>query len=471
MSRGVFMKREEVMRFLSSGALAVLICLFIPLTSDTLFAVQAVEEPPAELTFGLNLRARYEFQDNFNQKYYGDHPAQGEANDGYLLGRLRAGLDWRPTDNIHLALWGQHADAWDYELPDEAFYNKTFKRINHPQKDRWELYETYLEVKELLAPGFAIKAGRQKIYYGDKRVFGPGEWGNSGRWIWDAVKLSWSFQRGFVDMFYGRTMLHQINQFSLDHRHGYDSIGLYAHFDLLQKPAKVILEPMLFTKTDNHDNYAGEVDKTPGDLEAWYVGARLHAAAKGTEFGGTFLQEKGDFASDSIDAYGYHVMLAHTFPVAWTPKLGVAYSYASGDSDPTDGENETFDGAFGAKDKMYGRMNLFCWSNLRDLEANLTLKPRPGVSITAEVHQFKLAESRDAWYLNKSLYRDKSGQSGDEVGKEFDIVAAWKVNDDHKLMTGFGHFWPDEFAENLASDKQANWVFFQWEYNFSTSLL
>jgi len=37
-------------------------------------------------------------------------------------------------------------------------------------------------------------------------------------------------------------------------------------------------------------------------------------------------------------------------------------------------------------------------------------------------------------------------------------------------MTGFGHFWPDEFAENVASSKQATWFFLQWEYKFKTAL-
>ncbi|MGV8075595.1 MAG: alginate export family protein [Syntrophobacteraceae bacterium] len=432
---------------------------------------KAEEDFCQKLTFGGNFRARYEFQNSFNQKYYGDNPSEGKANDGFLLGRVRAGFDWLPTRNIHLALWGQHADARDYALPDSAFYSKTFKTTNHPQEDHLELYETYVEAKDILQSGFGFKAGRQKISYPDNRVFGPGEWGNSGRWIWDAVKLSWVFKRGFVDVFYGETMLHEINRFSLNHRHGYESLGVYSRCDLLQKPLKLILEPMIFTKKDNHKNYAGEVDKKPGSLDSWYAGARLHASMKGVEAGGTFLQEKGDFANDAIDAYGYHLMVAYTAPTAWKTRLGIAYSYASGDGNPGDGTNESFHEAFGAKDMMYGRMNLFSWSNLQDYEASVTVHPRNWLTIKGEAHQFELADRHDGWSLNSKLYRDKTGNSGDSVGKEIDITATSKYFKHHTLTMGFGHFWPDEFTEKVASHKQATWFFLQWEYEFSVSIL
>lgn len=435
-----------------------------------LFLAQAQEDTASKLIFSAQLRARYEFQNSFNQKFYGDNPGAGKANDGFVYGRLRTGLDWYPTDKVHFALWGQHADAWGYALSDDDFYNKTFETIHHPQKDYWELSTTYLEVKDILNTGMGIKAGRQKFSYADSRVFGPGEWGNSGRWVWDAVKLSWVFNRGFVDVFYGQTMLHEINQFSVNHRHGYESVGLYGHFELLQKPLEIIFEPMVFTKKDDHSNYTGEVDKRSGTLDSWYAGAYVKASMKGWNLEGTFLKEEGDYAKDDIDAYGYHTMLAYTFSSAWRPRLGVAYSYASGDSDPSDGKNETFHEAFGAKDKMYGRMNLFSWSNLQDYEASLTVKPREWFSVKGEVHQFKLADRHDAWSLNKKLYQDKTGDSGNDVGKEIDIVATCKYFKSHTLMAGFGHFWPDEFAEKVASHKQATWAFLQWEYKFKTPL-
>lgn len=437
------------------------------------------------LTFGAGIRLRYEFQHNFNQKFYGDDPGKGTANDGFLLGRFRAGLDWRPTENIHLALWGQHATAWDAAMPDSAFYSGTFRTDNNPNKDYWELYTTYLEVTNLLDLPLSLKAGRQLITYGNCRIFGPGQWGNTGRWIWDAVKLSWKFQRGFLDVFYGQTMLHEVRRFSPKHRHGFEGAGFYAHIDLVREPFFIALEPTAFTKRDRHHNYTGEKKdydrradgtrvwfKKEGDIDSWYAGGRIYGRdIFGFDFDATFLQEQNDFADDDLRACGYHVMLGYHVPMAWKPFVTLEYSYASGDSNPNDGDHETFQGAFGARDKMYGRMNLFHWRNLRDIEAGLTLKPCRGLKMKISYHKFLLAERRDAWYLNSKAYRDPTGRSGDDVGRELDILATCTMFKNHTLMAGWGHFWPDAFAKNMASSKQANWIFLQWEYTFTIPLL
>lgn len=461
--------------------LMVWTCLLAPAAAQE---KDASSKKQATLTFGMNMRFRYEYQNNFNQKFYGDNPGRGSASDGFLLGRFRAGLDWRPTKNIHVSLWGQHADAWDCALPDSAFYHGDFRTTNHPNRDHWELYNAFIEFADLFDTGLSLKAGRQTIFYGDCRIFGPGEWGNTGRWIWDAVRLSWAFDRGFVDAYYGRTMVHEVRGFSLNHRHGYDSFGMYSHLDLLRGPVKLFIEPTAFTKRDTHRHYTGEKKgfyrladgtrvtyKREDDVDSWYAGGRVVASWQGWELGGTFLQQQGRFARDDVDAYGYHVFAAYAFQAPWKPRLAVEYSYASGDGNPADGDRETFDGAFGAKDKMYGRMNLFQWANLKDLEANVQVRPFSWLHVKAEVHRFQLAERRDGWYLNKKLYRDPTGRSGDDVGKEFDVVATFKLPRGHKVMAGYGHFWPGEFAEKTASHKQANWFFLQWEYAFRTKLL
>ncbi len=449
-------------------------------------------QPPGEpdtkkpvLTFGAGMRYRYEFQHNFNQKYYGDDPAEGTANDGFLLGRFRAGLDWHPTEHIHIALWGQHSDAWDMELPDSAFYKGNFRKEHNPNKDRWELYTTYIEFTNLFDLPLRLKAGRQLISYGNYRIFGPGQWGNTGRWIWDAVKLSWDFDRGFVDVFYGQTMLHEVRRFSAKHRHGFAGLGAYAHVDIVREPFLIAFEPTAFTKYDKHHTYYGEkkgyerlADGTRvpyrkrGEIDSWYAGGRLYGEnIYGFDFDCTFLQEQGDFAHDDLRACGYHAAVGYQFDAPWKPHVRIGYSYASGDSDPDDGDHETFQGAFGARDKMYGRMNLFHWRNLRDIEAAVSVKPLKGLHVTITYHKFLLAERKDAWYLNSKAYRDPSGRSGDDVGRELDIVVTYKMNKNNVFMAGLGHFRPDSFAKAAASGKQASWFFFQWEYRFSAPVL
>ena len=425
-----------------------------------------------KLVFGADIRFRYEVMDDFNLKYYGEKPKQGKSDDSFLLGRFRLGLDYRPTEKIHMALWGQHAQVWDIGFKESDFYNSNFDQENNPYKDHWELYNTYLEVRQILDQPLSIKAGRQIIAYGDKRVFGPGQWGNSGKWIWDAVKLSYKLGGGFVDAYYGRTMLHDPDQFSMDHAHGFESYGLYSRFTLPQSLMGIGFEPFLFTKDNNRNLYKGEQGQW-GDFNSYYLGCRIFKMNLNRfDSDLTFVKQEGDLANEDIDAYAYHFLLGYNFEEPHLkPRISVEYSYASGDNSPDDGKNETFDGAFGARDKMYGRMNLFHWKNLKDAQINFEIKPKKGLHLKAEYHQFWLAEKEDAWYLNKKQYRDKTGNSGDKVGKEFDIVGRFKLPKGNEIQAGYGHFWPDEFAEKLASDKQADWFFVQWSYNFSYGLM
>ena len=225
------------------------------------------------------------------------------------------------------------------------------------------------------------------------------------------------------------------------------------------------------TKEDGHNRYKSESGRK-GDLNSYYVGLRsCRNDFKGFDYDLTFITQRGDFSRDEIKAYGYHLFLGYNFKnINLKPRLSMEYSFASGDSDPHDGDHETFDGAFGAKDLMYGRMNLFSWENLKDAQINLEAKPRGWLSFKTEFHQFWLAERKDAWYLNKKEYRDKTGRSGDQVGREFDIVARFNLPKKNEIQVGFGHFWPDEFAKKKTSDNQANWVFFQWEYKFSEKI-
>lgn len=339
-----------------------------------LVLVHADEE---KLTFGANIRFRYEFQDNFNQKFYGGNHARGSSDDGFLLGRFRAGLDYRPYKNIHLSLWMQDAEVWDIALPDSAFYNGKFGREHNPNRDRWELWDTYLEIGELLDRDLNLKCGRQRIFYGNMRIFGPGQWRNTGRWIWDATRLSYEFNGGFMDVYYGRTQLHEPVKFSLNHRHTFESVGSYSHFELPDKFFNIVLEPFFMTKGDEHNHYNGE-DQRMGDLDSYYVGLRsCKKDIKGLDYDLTYINQWGDFSHDDIKACGYHILLAYNLKEIRTkPRVSIEYSFASGDSNPNDGDYETFDGAFGARDKMYGRMNLFHWKNIEDAQINLEIKPK-----------------------------------------------------------------------------------------------
>ena len=442
--------------------------------SPPLYAKPGKKTKPGKLIFGTKIRFRGESQDGFNAKYYGPHPPKGNEPDNFLLGRFRLGFDYRPSKVIHVALWGQDARQWGSGFHNEDFYSRILRTEFSPYTDELELWNTYLEIKKPYNIPFGIKAGRQQLCYGDHRVFGPGNWGNTSSKMWDAVKVSGYFRRGFVDAYYGRLMIHDPVRFSLNHRHFFESMGVYGHVLLPDALMGIGLEPFAMTKHDHRRHYKGE-DGRLGSLDAAYAGARIYKKGfHGFDFDATYVREFGDFSHDTIRAYGYHLLGAYTIVACpWRPRVSVEYSVGSGDKNPKDGKRGTFDGAFGSRSKMYGRMNLFRWRNIRDAQISLELRPQQWkwFYCKAEAHKFWLDEKKDGWSMNPRLYRDKTGRSGDEVGEEFDFVCRFKLPRGNQIQAGYSHFWPNEFVKKVASDKQANWFFVQWQFRFNWKLL
>ena len=444
-------------------------CLIFLILSVSLSSAALAKTP---FRLRTDIRYRWEYEDNFNQKFYGKDPPRGNGDDGFLLQRIRLVFDSYLHRNIHLSMGLQDSRAYDVALPNDAFYNSRLGLEHNPNKDYWEPFDTYIELKRLFGQRLSLKIGRQRIAYGDKRVFGPGEWGNTGRYVWDAAKLSYRFGDNFIDTFYGKNIIHDPKKISLGHRHFFACIAIYSHFLVPIRGEKIYLEPFWVRKYDHHPNFRDE-GRSLGDFGSNYYGLRDYARVfSGFDYDFTFVWQTGHWGHDNLKAYGYHILLGYRLKaIPSRPRLSVEFSYASGDNNPRDRKHGTFDGVFGARDKMYGRMNLMDWKNLQDMQVNLEARPLNRLSLKAEVHKFWLAANRDAWYLNQKVYRDRTGQAGKRLGTEFDLVGKYITPfKGLEVQFGYGHFWSGEFVRRIADDVGANWCFFQLHYRFSVSL-
>jgi hypothetical protein len=426
--------------------------------------------PVSSFGMGLNVdgevRLRYEMFDNFNDKYYGANPSKGEAEDVFLLSRIRLGLDYTATDTLSARLCIQDARAFGWGFSHEDWYSREFGMEDNPQEDYLELSDAYI-IKSFERIPLTMIAGRQRIMYGDGRAFGPGEWKNSGRWIWDAVKFSWKRDKDYLDLFYGKTVLHDHDDFSLTHRHGYEGAGLYGHIGY----GTFSFEPMAVMKANRHGNELYERSKT------YYGGLRFYDTDVGNLFyDAMFIKSFGTKRLTSgkevdISAYGYHVEAGYNFrSITWKPRFGMAYSFAKGDNPATE-KDERFDGVFGASDRYYGRMNLMQWSNMKDMEAFIILKPSETLQIKGEYHRFLADEKGDKWLSYKI-----ASMTEDHYGDEFDVVTSYTLNKSWGFQAGVGCFMPGRYIREASTktpditDNTAWSAFLQITYSFDIDL-
>jgi len=406
---------------------------------------------PLVLDLGGSLRLRYEYVENYNRKSYGT-----EKNDGFFLERFRLEATISYHDRANLFIQFQDAHIFDYDLKDREF-------LSNPNEDEADLQQAYLEIKPFSSAPVFLKLGRQIFAYGDDRLFGPGDWGNTGRVVWDAVKLSWKTDRFFLHGFYGRTLIHDDHSFNMGHDHDKEAAGAYGSLQFQKDNA---LDLFYFVELDRDKDTRGE-DNMTDTMRIHTVGARTAGKVTWFDYDATYARQFGRWGNDRVKAWALHAGIGYSAPLTMKQRLGIDYCYASGDDDPFDGDHETFEPAFGSRDRHYGWMNLFSWRNLVNWQFSLSLEPHKKLKLIFDYHVFRLAEARDAWYSTGPAYRrDKSGQSGRKAGTEIDMTVLFKATKRLDLRTGYAHFFPGDYVKRTGTHKPADWVHVQWMYRF-----
>ncbi|MBN2594488.1 MAG: alginate export family protein, partial [Sedimentisphaerales bacterium] len=136
-----------------------------------------------QLDIGGSIRFRSEYQKNFNAQRYADTRKQTYREDGFLLQRTRLDFDLHFAEEARLYTEIQDARAYDSDFSKDDFF------ANSPYWNDADMRQVYLEWLHIGDSPFGFRIGRQTIFYGDNRIWGPGNWGNVGRYTWDAAKV------------------------------------------------------------------------------------------------------------------------------------------------------------------------------------------------------------------------------------------------------------------------------------------
>lgn len=408
---------------------------------------------PVTFDVGGQVRFRYEHDDGFTLKGY-----EPGGDDQLLLERVRLDLSARFWNRPRLFLQLQDAHAGLTRYGDEDF------SASSPIEDTLDIRQLYVEWLRLGGSAVGFRVGRQQISYGDQRVFGPGNWGNTGRFAWDAAMLKIDTRRFETDLWVGKPLVYKTDVWP--NRGVDDFVTLVGYTRFRQLPLRLDLFYVL--KHDSTGTVEGESGS--GNLLTHTVGFQAEGTARDVvDAAVTFAAQRGTQGRDGVRAFGANAKLGATAPVAWKPRLGAQYTWGSGDSNPSDGIHGTFDGVFGGRDIFfYGYLNLFFWANLRDAEIDVSVQPRQGLTLYLEHHRFALDQARDAWYTTglKAFRSDPSGSSGTTLGDEIDVRLVATLWNHLELMAGYGRFYPGRFVTSTGPAAPANWYCAQAGYSW-----
>jgi hypothetical protein len=425
-----------------------------PNRQDELWShVKNVRAGPATLDFGGQVRFRYEDDDGFTIKGY-----EPGGHDELLLERVRLDLSARFRRGPRLVLQLQDAHAFLTRFTDADF------PASSPIEDTLDIRQLHAEWLRIGGTPLGFRLGRQQISYGDQRVFGPGNWGNTGRFAWDAAMVKADTKWFSTDLWLGKYLQYKSDVWpdcSVD-----DFLTLVSYSQVKRLPFR--LDVFYVLKSDTSGKLAGE--SGAGNLRSHTIGFQAEGRAfRVVDVAATFAVQSGRYGHDTVRAFGANGKLGLRFPGRWQPRLGGQYTWGSGDSDPADGVHGTFDGVYGGRDIFfYGYLNLFFWANLRDAEIDFSCRPLRTVAVNVEYHRLALDQPTDAWYTTglKAYRRDPAGRSGTALGGELDFRAAWTLWRHLELMGGYGRFSPGAFVKSTGPAAPAHWSFVQSAYSW-----
>jgi hypothetical protein len=297
-------------------------------------------------------------------------------------------------------------------------------------------------------------------------LIGNAEWNNVIR-VFDLVKLRYEDENRWIDIFSGRAVLIDNNNFNVPDDYDWFSGIYYSDKSLIpiQESQFYVLSRNAGAGTTAADTrgtapgipqnssagtardivtFGLRFKSLPGKIGNWDYTAEIAAQAGSINVGGRRLDQQ---------AGAFSVGGGYTFKdTTYTPRLGAEYNFSSGDADPNDNKNGTFDNLFPTNHKHYGYMDFIGWRNIHNPRLSASIKPSKKLTVSLDGHAFWLADDRDLFYPQSGAGRTTLGYGRNSgyssfVGTEVDLDATYAWRSWLVFRSGFGHFFVGDYIE------------------------
>lgn len=399
------------------------------------------------LSIGGDLRFRLEAETN--TAFGSAEPAQ----DTFQIYRYLLHFDLKHADTFRVFLQLGFMHDEDRDLPDRPF-----------DENRGDLQQLFFDVKPFGGESpLTFRVGRQEMVYGKQRFVSPLDWANTRR-RFDGAKLIWSEDDWQLDAFWSRPVSVQREHFD-DWVENVDFYGAYFAYKGMEQHG---LDVFFFGLEDNGDRV--NPNGSAGDVNRFTLGSRFWGKRGPWDYEAMLAGQWGDWAGDKIEAWAWTLDGGYTFESApWKPRAGAGFDWASGDKDPFDSSVETFDQLFPLGHAYFGYLDLIGRQNIQAFNVNLSAWPVPKrLQAYAALHQFWLQSREDAVYNAGGVAgrRDRTGESGREIGHELDLTLLWTISVHQSVLLGYSHLWAGNFIEDTGPSEDADLVYLQYRYRF-----
>jgi hypothetical protein len=221
-----------------------------------------------------------------------------------------------------------------------------------------------------------------------------------------------------------------------------------------------------------NNNLVGNSNGRTGRRTLYTLGGRLWKKSGNWDWEAEGATQFGTFAGDRVRAWMATLGGGYTFDdIAWKPRLGLMYDYASGDSDPTDGVHSTFNQHFPLGHAWLGYLDLVGRQNIHAIKAQLKVKPTKKITAWADFHTFFVDQDHDALYsagggrVRPGAFSTANAGSH-KIGHELDLTMKYVIDKHTTALVGWAHMWPGGFISRTGSEDSPDLIYTQVEYKF-----
>jgi hypothetical protein len=318
---------------------------------------------------------------------------------------------------------------------------------------RFEPNEAYVDVRTSTDdPWLWVRAGRQRVTWGDGRLVGDSEWSPRGRSL-DALRMH--FAKGDFNVEAMGAILFQSFPAPAPYpqspgifaRSADDGGSAISGAQLVGLDATWRIFPLLGIELTGLARFARDpldAELTRGDT--YTIDLRAFGELRGFEYAIEGAYQLGRVASfgvnRDINAFAVAGRVAWQTALPLNFRFGARGAYASGDDSNGSGEKlERFDPILPTQHEHHGMMDMYAWSNVIEAGGDVSIRPHDMLTIGSGYTFVGLAQPTDRWSTGYLLPIGANENSeGRVLGHEIDMwltVAPW---DFLAFSGGYGAF-------------------------------
>lgn len=428
----------------------------------------------------------------------------------FVVQNTQLGLGYDITPDLGFYILMQDSRAWGGQSTGTTNVAGTgapvngigFNTVGGIHGNSFGIREGYISVRNLFNKKLNAKIGRQKLVFGNQRIFGHFDWSNVG-WSFDGVRLDYSSSKKSSHVLGWFRMAEDdcgsptsLCQGGSATNGGRDSDFLL-FYNTFKNIPKHTIEPYWIYVFDGRANTGhttggvtnGGTRRIQPDQKRHTLGLRVNGKPGIVDYTGEFVwqlgrQKNGVGGENTINAVALAMNAGVTLPVPMKPRIAFEFDYATGSGANRGGTGgrSTFENLWPTNHLHYGYMDLVGWKNNMSFGPQFSMKPSKNGTFKVHFWWHRLADADDNWYNAGQGVQGvtRAGNDEKELGNELNIVYVHKLfGGKSTLNVGYGHFFTGDYikksnggagagqgASNINDDDDQDWGYIWWITKF-----